>query len=324
MIRKSLVSALRRLAALTTVGAVAVLVYGCSTISIPMQSDLVHHSSSGSESFSIGVISRCIELNCRRLDIAEEADQTQALDPDRISILNWNIYKGQRDSWSADFRRFARDQDIIIIQEAMMHPDLAVSLMAQDYNWNLNPGFYYKDVATGVLTASRVKAVGKSGLRTTEPLLRLPKATLISYYKLRGTTRQLLVANIHSINFTLGRKAYAAQIRALQAELEKHDGPIILAGDFNSWSDKRQRIVQRMIDELALRSLSYDSHNRTRVFGREIDHVFYRGLEPVTVKTHEVTSSDHNPIMVTFRLPRNESTLALGKTLPQNAFKGGK
>lgn len=301
------ISSIRRLAAMAIISGSTLFTYGCATISIPQETEVVHHTSELSRAFSIGAISSCIEQNCRKVTFQ---DEPQELDPDSISVMNWNIYKGQRDNWMADFREFSRNQDIVIIQEAMLHPNLTKSLNEHGYNWNLNTGFQYKNVATGVLTASRVKAASKQGLRTSEPFLRLPKATLISRYDLRDTPEQLLVANIHSVNFTLGKAVYTKQIRDLQTALEQHDGPIILAGDFNSWSGERLRIIDEMVNELSLQKLRYENHNRTKIFGQEIDHVFYRGLEPVELATHEVTSSDHNPIMVTFRKPSMVEVIA--------------
>jgi endonuclease/exonuclease/phosphatase (EEP) superfamily protein YafD len=301
-------SNIRKLAGVSLVVTSASLVYGCASLSIPHGMEVVHHRSETARTFTIDAIRQCIEQNCR---VARSLVAPQELDPDRISILNWNIYKSRRENWMADFDEFSRGQDIVIIQEAMLHSNLTESLNAQRFNWDLSTGFEYKNVATGVLTASHVKAASQSGLRMTEPILRLPKTTLISRYDLRGTPKQLLVANIHGINFTLGRRAYSAQIRALQAMLEQHDGPIILAGDFNSWNDQRQRIISQMTERLSLQSLRYENHKRTRIFGREIDHVFYRGLEPLKIETRDVTSSDHKPIMVTFRIPPLARNIAL-------------
>lgn len=301
-------SDIRKLADVALIATTALLTSGCASLSIPPGTEVIHHRPEKAHAFTIDAIRQCIEQNCRRVRFLAAP---QELDPDRISILNWNIYKSRRENWTADFHEFSRGQDIVIIQEAMLHANLTDSLKSQRFNWDLSTGFEYKNVATGVLTASHVKAASQSGLRMTEPLLRLPKATLISRYDLRGTPKQLLVANIHGINFTLGRKAYRAQIRALQVVLEQHEGPIIVAGDFNSWSDQRQRIISQMTDRLSLQSLHYENHKRTRIFGREIDHVFYRGLEPLKIETRDVTSSDHKPILVTFRMPPTERNLAL-------------
>ena len=223
-----------------------------------------------------------------------------ALNPGRISLLNWNIYKGQRENWANDFRRYAYKHDVVTIQEAHLGDKLKSMLDEGQRYWTLNTAFHYKDKATGVMTASRVKPVYICGQHTAEPLIRFPKTSLISYYPIQGMREHLLVANVHGINFTLGVKAYARQIEKLYDVISLHDGPVILAGDFNTWSDGRMRIVMDLAERLSLESLDYTNHNRTSVFGNALDHVFYRGLHPVEHDTWHVTSSDHNPTRVSF------------------------
>ena len=229
------------------------------------------------------------------------------LDSNNITVLNWNIYKGGEKNWAADFRELSDGKDLVIIQEARLNTEVKETLKQQSIHWTLNTGFIVNDEATGVLTGSRVKPVSSCGLRTTEPFLRLPKTVLVNKYELSDTDEKLLVANIHSINFTLGTEVYGEQINALKAAIADHRGPVIVAGDFNSWSDSRKEIVNAMVDDLSLKAVTYKSQNRVTIFGNEIDHVFYRGLESVSGEAQQVTSSDHNPIKVTFRkLPAEE------------------
>jgi endonuclease/exonuclease/phosphatase (EEP) superfamily protein YafD len=75
----------------------------------------------------------------------------------------------------------------------------------------------------------------------------------------------------------------------------------VVAGDFNSWSAGRMQVVDNMVAALSLHALVYTNHNRTIVLGNPIDHIFYRGLEPIAHQVQSVSSSDHNPIEVTFR-----------------------
>ena len=222
------------------------------------------------------------------------------LNPERISMLNWNVYKGQRDNWTRDFQRYTYKHDLVIIQEAHLGEELKSMLDAGHQYWTMNEAFHYADRATGVMTASRVRPAYSCGQRTVEPLIRFPKTALVSYYPIEGMDQQLLVANIHGVNFTLGVGAYKEQIGKLYDVIKRHDGPVILAGDFNTWSDSRMRIVNDLADRLALESLDYTNHNRTSVFGNALDHVFYRGLDPVEHDTWHVTSSDHNPTRVSF------------------------
>ena len=50
-------------------------------------------------------------------------NDTSALNPERISILNWNIYKGKRENWAIDFKRYSYKHDVLMIQEAHMGDD---------------------------------------------------------------------------------------------------------------------------------------------------------------------------------------------------------
>ena len=67
-------------------------------------------------------------------------------------------------------------------------------------------------------------------------------------------------------------------------------------------------VVLELAERLSLESLDYTIHNRTSVFGNALDHVFYRGLEPMEHDTWFVTSSDHNPTRVSFRVIDNDAS----------------
>ena len=289
----------------TTIVAGALLASGC--VSVPEQTQIVNKELNEDRSISE---SSC-DINQASLYSDKQRDSAHELDSSNITLLNWNIYKGQKQNWSADFRELSNDKDLVIIQEAQLTSEVKETLKKQSIHWTLNTGFFVNDEATGVLTGSRVKPVSSCGLRTTEPFLRLPKTVLVNKYELSGTDEKLLVANIHSINFTLGTEVYSEQINALTAAIAQHRGPVIVAGDFNSWSDKRKEIVNAMVQELSLKAVTYSSSNRVTIFGNEIDHVFYRGLESLSSEAQQVTSSDHNPIKVTFRALPAEQKLAL-------------
>jgi len=225
-----------------------------------------------------------------------------ALNPQHIAVLNWNAYKGQRTNWTQDFRLLSDAQDLILLQEALLNKALQASLQDQQLHWTLNHSFLYGEHETGVLTAARVSPLSSCGLRTTEPIIRTPKTTLVQTYPVEGQLAQLMVANIHGINFSLGTEIYTQQLTALREILERHHGPIILAGDFNNWSEERTAVLQTMTHQLQLAAIPYFNHNRTRVFGHTIDHIYYRGLEVISHQSIDVNSSDHNPMLVLFRI----------------------
>jgi endonuclease/exonuclease/phosphatase (EEP) superfamily protein YafD len=244
----------------------------------------------------------------------------EGLNPESISVLNWNVYKGKRENWASDFRRYTSRHDVVTIQEAHLDEELTSMLDNEHQYWTLNTAFHYRDKATGVMTASRVKPLHSCGQHTAEPLIRVPKTSLVSFYPIEGMKESLLVANIHGINFTLGVDVYASQLEKLYEIMRLHDGPVILAGDFNTWSDGRMRVVEEITDRLQLESLDYTNHNRTSVFGNALDHVFFRGLDPVEHDTWHVTSSDHNPTRVSFRVKQNaiEATDLAAAELDEN------
>ncbi len=230
------------------------------------------------------------------------AQKSSGLNPDSIAFLNWNLYKGDGDDWQRDLNNFAGDHDVLTIQEAFLDEELGNLLIAHALGWKMNTAFHLNGTAAGVMTAASSDAIRSCGFLTTEPIIRIPKSTLVSYYRIDGLEQNLLVANIHGINFTLGMGSYQQQLDDLYAAVKDHKGPMIVAGDFNSWSDERMLAVTRLMDNLSLNALSYEVNNKTHVFDHAIDHVFYRQLEPIEKKVWQVTSSDHNPISVRFRL----------------------
>ena len=242
--------------------------------------------------------------------VNNKAAQKQGLDPENIAVLNWNIYKGDAEGWQKDLSSFARSHDVMTIQEAYLDDELSGLLQTHDFNWVMNTAFHLNGNAAGVMTVANSNAIGSCGFQNNEPIIRVPKATLVSYYNIDGHDSKLLVANIHGINFTFGVTAYREQLDQLYDSIKYHDGPMVVAGDFNSWSDDRMAEVIQLLDKLSLSSLDYPVNNKTHVFGNAIDHVFYRQLQPVSKKVWQVSSSDHNPISVTFRLEPGPRVIA--------------
>lgn len=226
--------------------------------------------------------------------------QESKLDANNIAFLNWNIYKGNGDNWQYDLLQFARYHNVMTLQEALLNEELTGLLSIHGFEWVMNKAFYLNGIASGVMTVSDANTVHSCGMKHREPVIRLPKSALISYYEIEGSEQYLLVANIHSVNFTLGIKSYRQQLNDLYQAIKHHDGPMIVAGDFNSWSQARMNEVNQLVEKLSLSDLEYQVNNKTHVMGMAIDHVFYRQLTPVKHQVWDVASSDHNPISVNF------------------------
>lgn len=221
-----------------------------------------------------------------------------------FSLLVWNVLKGMRTGWESDLQRFAGNKDLIILQEAYQTTPLLQLLQAKHYNWDLAVAFEYKKIKTGVLTASRIEPVFVCSFREIEPLIRIPKSILIAGYPMSGSNQLLLVANVHLINYTPSVTQFRTQLQKMEQILSKHQGPLIVCGDFNTWSDQRMAAVNAIAGRLNLKAVTFDKDNRSLVFGRHVDHVYYRELKLVEAVSTKVNTSDHNPLQVKFRVNR--------------------
>jgi endonuclease/exonuclease/phosphatase (EEP) superfamily protein YafD len=227
-------------------------------------------------------------------------NKNQQLQPQKLKVFIWNSYKGKMEGWLDDFFDLSDEHDIVLLQEAYLDDDLLTFLENSDWSWNTATTFRYRKIETGVLTASWVIPDLHCSFQIVEPWIRTPKAVLISRYGLSGTDEKLVVANVHLINFTLNLKAYKDQLDRLKSVLEHHDGPLIIAGDFNTWSEKRSRLVLELMDELHLQPVTFKKDERSMVLGNRVDHVFYRELAVSAAEGIDTKTSDHNPMSVEF------------------------
>jgi endonuclease/exonuclease/phosphatase (EEP) superfamily protein YafD len=152
-----------------------------------------------------------------------------------------------------------------------------------------------------VLTAARVAPLAACTQRVVEPLLRLPKSAVITWFALRDRADTLAVVNVHAINFSLSLGAYSAQFDAIVDALAAHAGPLILAGDLNTWTVERAQVVREAASRLGLTEVPFAADRRSVFFGQQLDHIYVRGLALVASSATEVTSSDHNPVAATLR-----------------------
>ncbi len=220
-----------------------------------------------------------------------------ALDPQSIELLNWNIQKGGHADWGSELYELGVGADVLTLQEApLVNPGWEEQVVESFHAFA--PGFATRRSPTGVMTVSTAVPLVQCNLSAREPWLRTPKATLVTEYALEGRGETLLVINIHAVNFTLGLGAFEAQLDNASDVLEKHVGPVIFAGDFNTWRQSRLDHLQVLIDSHGLAAVEFAEDERKRFLGNPLDHVYVRGLDVVAAVTHETESSDHNPMRV--------------------------
>ena len=130
-------------------------------------------------------------------------------------------------------------------------------------------------------------------------ILCLVQSALVMVYPLPDM-RNLMVVNVHAVNFSLGVDVYSKQLLPIGDQILRHNGPVIMAGDFNAWSRPRMNALFRFSREMSLRQVRFTDDNRRRAFGRPLDFVFYRGLNVHEASVLVTRASDHNPRLVEF------------------------
>lgn len=225
----------------------------------------------------------------------------QNLNPASIKLLNWNAQKHMHSAMHEDLVQLSADTDLILLQETAPDYD-HLATIEPPLHWVYAPGYNWAGRTTGVITASRVKPLSYCRIMTREPWLRSPKAVNVTRYGLQDTSETLLVINVHLVNFSIGVSTLQRQLDAIDHLLSEHTGPVIVTGDFNTWSKKRARLVNETMAASDLRSVEYHTDKRTLFFGRPVDHLYIRGVNSASATTIEVESSDHNPITVRLSL----------------------
>ncbi len=230
-----------------------------------------------------------------------------ALDPGSVRLLSWNIHKESDPGWEADLDRYAAENNLLLLQEAVPNDPLRELLKRRGYCWQMVEAFTIGGLERGVLVASRTAPVSGHALRTYEPLFPLPKSAIITRYRLVGSSKTLAVANLHAINFSLGAHRFRQQLDAVADELRQHDGPVIFGGDFNTWSRIRNEVLGEEAKKLGLVEVDLNPDNRRIAFGRHLDHLFIRGFSVVNAGSPVVKSSDHDPILVRLVVQKEKS-----------------
>lgn len=268
-----------------TVSTLAIsLLSGC--ITVPEQVQLTHNGKAAT---------------ICKADVSTSVDSTP-LDTSGFSLTSWNIYKSKLIGWDKDLDNLHQQSDLLLLQEAHLKPGFMDWLDKNSLDWAMAHAFTLSGSWSGVLTIGKVPQLSPCAQRIHEPYLHLPKTVLISYFPLQGHTESLMVANIHGVNFTLGSNDLSAQLQAIQEVMNQHSGPIILAGDFNTWNNRRLNTVNKLAARHSLHPVNFTIKQPVGHFGHQLDHIYYRGLIPLHSYVTELKSSDHYPLTVTFSL----------------------
>lgn len=219
-----------------------------------------------------------------------------------LDILSWNIQKASGDGWAEDLAALAGDVHLAFIQEARLQAMLPEAIARDSLHPTFTRGYTTEEAETGVMTISSHMPSWFCHLTAVEPWLGTPKAMTVTEHPLAGRDERLLAINIHAVNFTFGIDDLREQLQPLADIVANHSGPAILAGDFNTWSESRQQLVDEVLGVHGLTALSFTDDRRTTAFGRPLDHIYVRGLAAEFAEVIPVDSSDHNALRARLRL----------------------
>jgi endonuclease/exonuclease/phosphatase (EEP) superfamily protein YafD len=219
----------------------------------------------------------------------------------QLDILSWNIQKASNSGWAQDLAALSGGVNLAFIQEASIQADIP-RVIDNPLHQAFAAGYTTSERETGVMTLSSSSPSLRCNFTSWEPWLGTPKATSVTEFPLAGREDRLLAINLHAVNFALGLVDFQQQFGALKNLLDTHPGPVILAGDLNTWSEQRQELVDDFTREYGLAAVIFSPDLRTTVFGRALDHIYVRGLQAREARVIPVSSSDHNPLWVRLAL----------------------
>ncbi|MGV6988989.1 endonuclease/exonuclease/phosphatase family protein [Testudinibacter sp. P80/BLE/0925] len=219
----------------------------------------------------------------------------------RYKMLVWNLHKGEDEGWQQRLSAYADKADFVLLQEASQQNQID-RLLSQKKWFGIHAGtFAYRENMSGVMLLSTFAPQRYCVGSEAEPWIRIPKIAEAATYPLNAD-RTLLVINLHLVNFEWNPLNYSRQLRGLFHLVSQHQGPIILAGDFNSWSERRLNLIQQLARQYGLNEVRFSPDERMRFLGNPLDHIFVRGIRLFNSWTEQTAASDHNPLFIEFGL----------------------
>ncbi len=232
-----------------------------------------------------------------------------------LKALVWNIHAGKAANFSVELEKLSRGTHLHLFQEVDLTDELESTLLENDYLYT-HANSYVSAISgavKGVATGSVAPAQTNRMLRSTvnEFGVVSPKAVLLQTFKIEKRTQDLLVVNVHAINFVTNNLFKEHMDQVIKA-VRSHKGPVFMAGDFNTWNRERLRYLDVALSKISISRASL-GQGRTRFpdlgrwfgmqLGGALDQVYTRGL---TIRFSEVhawsNSSDHKPIEVHFSI----------------------
>ena len=222
---------------------------------------------------------------------------------EEFGVLSWNTHKLTHTlEFQVALTRLLKHYPsrFLLLQEAKLA--LGDDWDPSDWSYAIAPNIQTNRHVFGVLTASQCAFTEAKPLltRKREAALATHKSYMISTHPL-SDQQKLLIVNVHAINF-VSAQYFLQEMMLLQDQLLHHQGPLIVAGDFNVWNRQRKLYLLKFCRAIGLKQAYMNDSQHIKAYRQHpLDFIFYRDLllkEASAINIHDV--SDHNPIYARF------------------------
>lgn len=257
----------------------------------------------------VALLAACRVAEVERTESGRVSDRL----PARFTVVTWNIAKAADERLRDDLAALvAREQPhLVFLQEAPA--DLGGILrMAAVFAASWRYPFGKRTIGAHTYVSATPLDVRTFPTKAREFLITAPKLSLATTHRI-GPKKTLLAINVHGMAFARARVGYRWQFEDLRALIAEHDGPVLLAGDFNTWSRKRLEVVEKLARDLGLREVAFPEGRTTSHVGildglagvdptLPLDRIYGRGVISVRAVVLPEASSDHMALLASFRL----------------------
>ena len=224
--------------------------------------------------------------------------------PQTFSLLCWNVHKqNRRDSAFQPFLQkliAEKELQLSLLQEAEFYHEIFTD---HNFSYDAAANLQIKKRFYGVLTASRTESTHAEAYLSQhrEGLVGPHKSLLSTHYRLEGG-KTLLVLNLHAINFR-ETHTYEKELDLFAQKVASHQGPMIVAGDFNAWNGRRREALHTLCKTLSLTPVAFEPQKVTSFMGYALDFILYRDMVCLQQEVYtDHTLSDHHPLLATFSI----------------------